>query len=93
MPDPETLKLVLSGGSFGLLAVLIIWAVKFGVPTILTMIQKQGETFAAEIANARREYREDLREDRSEFREALMNNTEAIEALKDAVSASNRGGN
>jgi len=86
-PDPELLKLALSGGSFALLAILIVWAIKFGVPKVLEMIEKQGQVFAQEMKDARREYREDLRMDRAEFRAALDNNTEAIEALKSAVAA------
>jgi hypothetical protein len=76
-----------------LLAAIVLYLVKWGIPAVLAAVKEQGIVFAAEMSKTRQDYREDLKEDREEFRQALentnqalQNNTRAIDALKESMS-------
>lgn len=50
MPDAEMVKVVLNGGSFGLLAIIVIWLLFKGGPMFVAAIDKLGEDHKATVS-------------------------------------------
>ncbi len=63
----------------------IAYGTWYGLPAALNQIQAGYEKIDARHASERKEMREDAKSDRAEFREAIENNTEAIERLTEGL--------
>lgn len=49
MPESELLKVILQGGSFGLLAIAVVWMLYYGAPMIRETIKALGESHEAVV--------------------------------------------
>jgi hypothetical protein len=50
MPDSEMFKLIIQLGSFGLLAVIVVWLLRYGVPLLKATIEAKDRLHAETLA-------------------------------------------
>lgn len=98
MPESEFFKLVLQGGSFGLLVVLFLWAIGWGIPMLRDEIRLSRSQSAEAVGKAVRdcaasvekivmEFRDERKEQRQYDREEWDKRDEVIEKLAKAVES------
>lgn len=50
MPDSEIFKLVIQLGSFGLLAIIVAWVLRYGAPMLKQTVEEKDARFTASLA-------------------------------------------
>lgn len=83
--DPTPIDVIVQAGSFGLLAVILLYGIRVLIPRVL-------EQFTKTLNQQRSDFREVLERERELFaeliayeREALQNNTQAVQKLTTKV--------
>lgn len=77
MPDSETFKLILNGGSFGLLAIGVVWVLFWGAPMLKNTLEKITDAHLKAIDTVTEHCREETKEQR-EWLAAEMDKRDAV---------------
>lgn len=65
------LPTVIQSGSFGLIAVIVLWFLKVGIPENAKTIKGISDSFIAELSNQRTLHSQERKADREEFQKAV----------------------
>lgn len=86
MPDSEMLKVILQGGSFGLLAIFVIWVLFRGAPMLQTMLEKISTDHKATVAIITKDCSDSQREIRIWVSAELLKLNISHEKMADAIN-------
>lgn len=75
MSDPQLLKSVLEFGSFGLIVFIVVYTIRWGLPSVLESfrlhLHDQSDEFLTAVINTRTDFKESLTMQRQDFMKAL----------------------
>lgn len=86
MPDSEVFKVILQGGSFGLLAIFVVWVLFRGAPMLQTMLEKISNDHKSTVAIITKDCSDGQREIRVWVSVELAKLNAAHEKMADAIN-------
>ena len=88
MPDSETLKLIINGGSFALVAVVMLFSLFRGLPAFIKVIKDMGENFRLSIEHLTATHEAEQKATRDEARRDRDSLLAAHQAAVERVASS-----